>query len=103
VGEERLKVSVRPETFFPYALDEPTESPNLTISAPGGNSAVVSMNSLGSISQLTYDNFFYIAFTTTFPRDETCISRHGVESLQLVLDVPEGTKVVLSKKQHGQR
>ena len=65
------------------------------------------MNQLGLVAHMTYENFFYIALTATFPRDDTSGSAglgvSGMETLQLVLDVPEGTKVVLRKKEPGNR
>jgi hypothetical protein len=75
----------------------------LTVAAPGGTSVVVNMDDLGYVSQLTYENFFYIAFTATFTRDGgRSIGRSGMESLELVLDV-DGTKVILNKKEQGKR
>jgi vacuolar protein sorting-associated protein 13D len=108
VGEERLKISARSETSVPYALDEPTQPAHVTIAAPGGTSLIVNMDDLRYSSHLTYENFFYIAFTATFPSAETLCGipiRSGMGNLELVLDVPEGNsnKVVLRKKQNGNR
>lgn len=50
---------------MPYALDEPTLPPYITLSVPGGSSAVYSMNSNAEGDVLCYENFFYIAFTGT--------------------------------------
>lgn len=62
------------------------------------------MNALGLVAHLTYENFFYVAFVATFPRDEgEWLGVSGMETLQLVLDVPEGSKVVLRKKETGNR
>jgi len=47
------------------------------------------MDKLGCMSYLTYENFFYIAFTGA--------------GRNLVLDVPEGTRVVLREKEDGSR
>ena len=58
---EHVHVSV------PYAWDEPTLDPYLTLSVQGGSSATFNMNNLNdSDKQLYYENFIYIAFTATF-------------------------------------
>lgn len=62
------------------------------------------MDELRYLTHLTYENFFYIAFTATFSGDnKNSLGLTGMETLELVLDVPEGTKVVLNKKDLGQR
>ena len=62
-------------------------------------------------SQLTYENFIYIALTGTFtaatsaaavPAGEKRSFVDDVEDQQLVLDV-EGTRVFLAKKETGKR
>jgi len=60
---------------------------------------------LGLVAHMTYENFFYIALSVTFPRDEAGggLGISGMETLQLVLDVPEGCKIVLRKKEAGNR
>lgn len=103
VGDEKLKIMAKAESCCPFAWDEPTQPPHLTLSAPGGTSAVVAMDALGLAAHLTYENFFYIAFTATFPADELARAPVvGMESLQLVMDV-EGNKVVLRPKEPGKR
>lgn len=74
---------------------------HFTVAAPGGTSVVVNMDDLRYMSHLTYENFFYIGFTATFPVDGS-IGRSGMESLELVLDV-EGVNVILTKKEQGKR
>ena len=59
---------MRPGTSTPYAWDEPTQEPMLTVIAPGGVSADYNMNKLGEGSGLTYENFIYIGFTATFKK-----------------------------------
>ena len=63
------------------------------------------MNVLGEGSQLTYENFIYIAMTATFASPEAAGRTGGGSGLagqDLVLDV-EGTRVFLGKKQAGKR
>lgn len=57
---------VRAHSSIPYAWDEPTNEHTLTIIAPGGVSANYNVNQLGKASDLTYENFIYIAFAATF-------------------------------------
>jgi vacuolar protein sorting-associated protein 13D len=94
---------VRPHCSLPYVWDEPTLSPRLTCIAPGGNEVLFDLNSLDLRRELTYDNFIYIAMTWTFPSDMQDISRIELQCQQLVLDVPEGQRVVLRKKEQGCR
>lgn len=63
---ESLQWTVRPHCSVPYALDEPTEQANLTVTAPGGVTLSYDLNILGENRGLTYENFIYIAFTGTF-------------------------------------
>lgn len=97
--------TVRAGTSTPYAWDEPTQEPMMTIIAPGGVSAEYNLNKLGEGSGLTYENFIYIAFTATFRNASDSDDMLDVECQQLVLDVPDPTtgKVMLSRKQAGQR
>lgn len=86
VSEQLVRSSVRPHQSVPYALDAPVMAPHLTVAAPGGSSATYNMNVTGAGSQLTYENFIYIAVG-------------GGEGWgELVLDVPEGSRVVLGSK-----
>ncbi|ODN01813.1 Vacuolar protein sorting-associated protein 13D [Orchesella cincta] len=104
VGEERLKLTAKAESSLPYALDEPTQPAHITLEAPGGTSVIVNMDALGSTACITYENFFYIALTATFPPEEEgdVIVGIGMEALHLVLEVPIGTtKVTLAKKEPG--
>jgi len=104
VGEERLKLTAKAESSLPYALDEPTQPAHITLEAPGGTSVIVNMDALGSAACITYENFFYVALTATFPPEEegNVIVGMGMEALHLVLEVPTGTtKVTLAKKEPG--
>ena len=92
VSELERRNVIKPHQSIPYALDEPTLNPHLICEAPGGSSATYNLNILGEGSQLTYENFIYIALTMSF-------DGNGEE---LVLDV-EGTRVYLSRKQTGKR
>lgn len=53
---------------MPYAWDEPTQGPSISLVAPGGATASYDMNVLGRGRDLTYENFIYIAFTGTFKK-----------------------------------
>ncbi|KAJ9601170.1 hypothetical protein L9F63_000690, partial [Diploptera punctata] len=110
VTTESLKCTVRPHSSVAYAWDEPTLAHIITLLAPGGASASYDLKSLGEDREapgLTYENFIYIAFTGTFKsQDLSSASSYNpldVESQQLVLDVPEGSRVVLSRKEKGAR
>lgn len=99
-----MRLVAKAESSIAYALDEPTQPAHLTLEAPGGQSIIVNMDALGSISVITYENFYYIALTATFPPEESMdvIIGVGMESLNLVLEVlPGSTKVILAKKEPG--
>lgn len=106
-----MKSRVRPNSSLPYAWDDPTLKPHITVCAPGGSCATYDINSFAPGDQLTYDNYIYIAFTGTFMHvveDDQVLIRtydeNDVKSRQLVLDVFEGTRMVfLSKKEIGKR
>lgn len=109
---------VRPHTSVAYALDEPFGSASLCVEAPGGVSHNYSLCDLGQSHNLTYENFIYIAFSGTFRsggsgghlgggsataaavRD---VYDYDLESQQLVLSVCDGGRVVLARKQPGDR
>lgn len=108
IREERLKTIIRPHTTVPYAWDEPTFSPHITCCAPGDCSASYNMDSFGEGSKLYYENFIYVAFTGTFLRadgmnDSMLFSSSDLAGQELVLDVPFGTRVILSRKEQGKR
>ncbi|TRY62990.1 hypothetical protein TCAL_03981 [Tigriopus californicus] len=95
----------KPRHSLPYAWDEPTLPPELTIVPPGGVTYNFNMNLIGNGCQVTYENFIYIAMSGTFqksPRNPRSTDGSDVESMELVLDV-EGTKVILAKKEAGKR
>lgn len=50
----------------PYAWDEPTLPPYITVTAPGGMSETYDMTIFRPGKKLYYENFFYIAFSGTF-------------------------------------
>ncbi|XP_075234181.1 vacuolar protein sorting 13D [Lycorma delicatula] len=96
--------NVRARSSVPYAWDEPTQPPILTLVAPGGVSAKYDLNTLGEGPGLTYENFIYIAFSGTFKGMGDVVDPLDVSCQQLVLDVPEGSdRVILSRKQQGAR
>ena len=99
-----MRSTVKPLHSLPYAWDEPTLPPHLTVSAPGGSMATYNLNVIGEGQQLTYENFIYIALTGTFQKSggNAAAAATEVEGQQLVLDV-EGTRVFLSRKSAGKR
>ena len=114
-----MRSYVKPRHAVPYALDEPTLAPTLTLSAPGGSTDNYNMDVIGSGMTLTYENFIYIAMTGTFTGGTVAAASAAasvpaasggekrsfvddVEEQQLVLDV-EGTRVYLAKKETGKR
>ena len=52
----------------PYAWDEPTELPHITLKVQSGTCATYDMNTVGDGEKLYYENFIYIAFIHTFKR-----------------------------------
>nr|CAD7436022.1 unnamed protein product [Timema monikensis] len=72
VPVESLQTVVRPHSSMPYAWDEPTQAHSVTLMAPGGVLATYDMTYLEKSGDacegqsLTYENFIYIAFTSTF-------------------------------------
>ncbi|XP_034948002.1 vacuolar protein sorting-associated protein 13D isoform X2 [Chelonus insularis] len=106
---DNLQWTVRPHLSVPYALDEPTQSANLTVTAPGGVTAIYDLNVLGENRGLTYENFIYIAFTGTFKVDGDLGTGEGrldpldVETQRLVLEAGPGGWVALRRQQYGAR
>ncbi|KAG1679364.1 Vacuolar protein sorting-associated protein 13D [Nymphon striatum] len=100
VSLDRLRSTVRAHSSLVYAWDEPMLPPYVTCVAPGGSSTSCNMNKFGSGNNLYYENFIYIAFTGTFHKDG---KKYYDECEELVLDAPHGTKIVLSKKEPGNR
>lgn len=97
--------TIRPNCTVPYAWDEPDRAHILTVVAPGNVSENYDLNKLGSGPGLTYENFIYLAFTGTFTNAEADVyDPLDVQSQQLVLDVVDGTGVVLlNRKEQGKR
>lgn len=105
VSMERLRTVVRPGAKVPYAWDEPTLRPLIDCCAHGGISATYNMNQFGEGKKLSYENFIYVAFDITFHRHPSSFSckQGDYRCQELVLDVPTGTRVVLSKKEPSKR
>ncbi|XP_059469653.1 intermembrane lipid transfer protein VPS13D isoform X2 [Neocloeon triangulifer] len=101
-GARVQQTVVRPHCCLPYTWDEPLVPHKLTCIAPGGNEATLDLGQLDLRGELTYDNFIYVAMTWTFPPADAD-ARIEPQCQQLVLDVPEGNRVVLRKKEHGCR
>ncbi|KAG5879440.1 hypothetical protein JTB14_025696 [Gonioctena quinquepunctata] len=95
--------TARAHSSVPYAWDEPTKAHSIRLIAPGGVSNTYDMVNLGMAPGLTYENFIYIAFAGTFRRPRGIQDINDVESQELVLDVVERTKVVLSHKIASER
>jgi vacuolar protein sorting-associated protein 13D len=66
VSDQLLRAVFEPNQSVPYALDGPVLPPHLTVSAPVCSVATYNMNVTGAGSELTYENFIYIAMTGTF-------------------------------------
>merc|ERR1719282_946975 len=97
ISDHLLRTVVKPHQSVPYALDGPVLPPHLTVTAPGGSLANYNMNTTGPGNELTYENFIYIVMTATFQLG------WEVESSELVMDVPEGSRIVLSSKSGAKR
>ncbi|KAK9889536.1 hypothetical protein WA026_006891 [Henosepilachna vigintioctopunctata] len=93
--------TARAHSSIPYAWDQPTQQPLLTVVAPGGVCKTYDMSKLGPAAGLTYENFIYVAFVGTFKND--VLNPLDVENQELVLDVVNETQVVLARKRQGQR
>ncbi|KAL3268817.1 hypothetical protein HHI36_007913 [Cryptolaemus montrouzieri] len=93
--------TARAHSSIPYAWDQPTQPPFLTVIAPGGIYKTYDMTKLGPAAGLTYENFIYIAFVGTFKND--ILEPLNVENQELVLDVVNETQVVLARKSQGKR
>nr|XP_037268534.1 LOW QUALITY PROTEIN: vacuolar protein sorting-associated protein 13D-like [Rhipicephalus microplus] len=107
VGNELLRATVKAHTSVPYAWDEPTLPPHITVTAPGGMSETYDMTIFRAGKKLYYENFFYIAFSGTFLEPRAMVKVQpgpkDVKCQELVLDVPQGTRVVINKKELGKR
>jgi vacuolar protein sorting-associated protein 13D len=100
VTDQSFRAVVKPHQTLPYALDVPILHAHISVAAPGSvSSATYNMNVEGEGSELTYENFIYLAFTATF---QSSTGRGGLDE-QLVLDVPEGSRVVLGRKSEAKR
>ena len=53
---------------MPYAWDEPTLDPYMTLAVANGTTSTYNLDVLGEGEQLTYQNYLYICATTTIPR-----------------------------------
>ncbi|XP_077510398.1 vacuolar protein sorting 13D isoform X2 [Amblyomma americanum] len=107
VSNELLRATVKAHTSVSYAWDEPTLPPHITVTAPGGMSETYDMTIFRPGKKLYYENFFYIAFSGTFLEPRTMVKvqpgSKDVKCQELVLDVPQGTRIVINKKEMGKR
>ncbi|EDO41450.1 predicted protein [Nematostella vectensis] len=110
--EDRLRTILQAKQSVPYSWDEPTLPPELSLGVVDGSSyARYFMNILGSGERLYYYNPIYIVFTHTFTSTDgnVCGSFHArsaapdhgppLDRRELVLDVPQGTAVILRRKE----
>ncbi|XP_029665286.1 LOW QUALITY PROTEIN: vacuolar protein sorting-associated protein 13D-like [Formica exsecta] len=106
---DNLQWTVRSHSSVPYALDEPIQTADLVLTAPGGVTASYDLNIFGEGRGLTYENFIYIAFSGTFKTDsdlgssESDLDPLDVETQRLVLEAGSGGWVALRRKQYGDR
>ena len=101
ISDHLVRTVVKPHQSVPYALDGPVLPPHITVCAPGGSVSTYNMNVTGSGNELTYENFIYIALTCSFQFNWSDLEQ--TENSELVLDVPEGTRIVLGKKSGAKR
>ncbi|XP_054162795.1 intermembrane lipid transfer protein VPS13D-like [Oppia nitens] len=107
-----MRTKVRANSQMPYAWDESTLKPHITVRAPGGSVSTYDLMSLAPGDQLTYENFVYLAFNATFNVEESddemvTVGPHFPKddnNHQLVFDVMDGTnRVYLARKERGKR
>ncbi|CAB3983690.1 Hypothetical predicted protein, partial [Paramuricea clavata] len=111
--EDHQRCLLQPKQSVPYAWDEPTLPRQLTCGIVNDGSFIhFSMDKLGEKEKLYYYNAIYIAFTHTFTKSDGTVSGSfqmksvnvsNAYSKELVLDVPQGTAVILSKKEPYKR
>ena len=83
---------------MPYAWDEATLPERLYVQIKGGSEArQFDLNTFGHQGKVYYESFFYIVAMQSTATDQSDLpeSQRGVE---LVLDVPQGTAVILTRK-----
>ncbi|XP_036356919.1 vacuolar protein sorting-associated protein 13D isoform X3 [Octopus sinensis] len=100
-----LKQYIKPITSLPYAWDEPILNPYITLGISGGTSATYNMNKPGEGEQLCYQNFIFLAATSTFNGDvhlKSPTSHPDCNNRELVLDAIS-TRIVFKRKELGKR
>ncbi|CAE1274656.1 VPS13D [Acanthosepion pharaonis] len=105
VKEVVLRQYIKPMTSLPYAWDEPILEPYITLGISGGTCATYNMNKPGDGEQLCYQNFIFLAATSTFIGDmniKTSSTSHGSASEELVLDAIS-SRIVFKRKELGKR
>ncbi|XP_022802556.1 vacuolar protein sorting-associated protein 13D-like isoform X2 [Stylophora pistillata] len=114
--EDKTKTVLQAKQSVPYSWDEPTLLPELSVGVMGGGSFTrYQMDDLGGGDRLYYYNPIYVVFTHTFAsvdghicgsvhlkpelaEDESCLDMR-----ELVLDVPQGSAVLLRRKEPHKR
>lgn len=91
------KSSIKPKSSLPYAWDEPTQELFMTLYVQGGSRAKYNLDKLEEGEQLCYENFIYIAATSTFEGDADALHSN------LVLEVVQDNNIVFRKKALGNR
>ncbi|XP_028966611.1 vacuolar protein sorting-associated protein 13D [Galendromus occidentalis] len=106
VEDEKRRYTVKAGSSMPYAWDEPTETPRISVAAPDGVCETYDMRTFKEGEPLCYENFFYIAFSGTFLEPKPAVpqkSARNVKSEELVLDVLPENRIVINRKDVGSR
>ena len=83
---------------MPYAWDEATLPEKLYVQIKGGSEArQFDLNTFGHQGKVYYESFFYIVAVQSTTIDQSDLPESQREA-ELVLDVPQGTAVILTKK-----
>jgi len=114
--EDRLRTILQPKQSVPYSWDEPTLLPELSVGVTGsGSYTQYNMQDLGGGERLYYYNPIYVVFTHTFSsvdghicgsfhlRPATAANETSLDLRELVLDVPQGSAVLLRRKEPHKR
>lgn len=102
-GSKHWPTPVRPQSSLAYIMDDPLGVQTLMMEAPGGNIVEFPINASNNNSKsLTYSNFIYIAFHSTFDQFKRDVDKPDDKYQQLVLGVSD-KRVVIMEKNSGDR
>lgn len=93
---------VRPQSSLSYVMDDPLGTQRLLMEGPGGNIIEFPIDLSNSSRSLTYSNFIYIAFYSTFDQFKRDGDKPDEKYQQLVLGVYD-KKVIIMEKNSGDR